>query len=126
MTLCAPLDAVLAYLTSTAVFALAPNATVLTYAAPPTLFANRFVVAVRAYSPSSTFFALRSNSTVRANTAALALLATSLRAVVNAKITGRRALPALVFDFVVWANVWAVALSTHCVSKARILQDDHV
>ena len=69
---------------------------------------------------------LRSNSTVRTNTTALALLATSLRAVVNAKITGRRALPALVLDFVVWANVWAVALSTHCVSKARILQDDHV
>lgn len=116
----------LAYLTSTAVFALAPNATVLTYAAPPTLFAHRFVVAVSTYPPPLACFARRSNSTVRANTAALALLATSLRAVVNAKITGRRALPALVFDFVVWANVWAVALSTHRVSNARILQDDHV
>ena len=63
---------------------------------------------------------------MRANAAAFALLATSLRAVVNAKITGRRALPALVFDFVAWANVWSVALSAHCVSEARILQDDHV
>jgi hypothetical protein len=117
---------VLAYLASAAVFALGPNAIVLTYAATPALFATGFIVAVHANSTPFTFFAHRSNSTVRTNTAALALLATSLRAVVNAKITGRRALPALVFDFVVWANVWAVALSTHCVSKARILQDDHV
>ena len=112
--MCAPFDAVLAYLTSTAVFALAPNATVLTYAAPPTLFSDTFVVAVSTYPPPFACFALRSNSTVRANTDALALLATSLRA-----------LPALVLDFVVWANVWSVALSAHCVSEERRIRDDH-
>ena len=95
----------LAYLASAAVFALGPNAIVLTYAATPALFATGFIVAVHANSTPFTFFAHRSNSTVRTNTATLALLATSFEAVVNAKMTGRRALPAVVLDFVVRADV---------------------
>ena len=77
----------------------------LTYTATPALFATGFIVAVLTNSTPFAFFAHRSNSTVRTNTATLALLATSFEAVVNAKMTGRRALPAGVLDFVVRADV---------------------
>ena len=113
----------LAYLASAAVFALGPNAIVLTYAATTALFATGFIVAVHANSTPFAFFTLRSNSTVRTNTAALALFATTRKAVVNAINTGRRALPAAVLDFVVRADVWPLALPAHRVTATNQTHD---
>ncbi len=64
---------------------------------------------VLANSSAFALFALRFDSIVRAYAAALALLATRLVAVVNAKVTRWRALAAVVLDFVVRTNIRPLA-----------------
>lgn len=74
---------------------------------------------MRTNSAPFAFFARRSNPVVRANAAALALLAPSLEAVVNAKVTGGRTVSAVVLDLVVWADVCPLALPAYRMSDNR-------
>ena len=60
---------------------------------------------------------------MRAHAAALALLAPRLEAVVFTKVTRRRALAAIVLDFVVRADVWPLALPAHRVTATNQTHD---
>ena len=102
-------------LAAAAFLALASDATVWTYAASATLFAACSVSVVFANPPTLALFARRSDSVVRAHAAALALLAPRLEAVVFTKVTRRRALAAIVLDFVVRTNVRPFAFPKLCV-----------
>ena len=75
---------------------------------------------MRTNSSPFAFFARGSNPIVRANAAALALLATSLVAVVNAKVAGGRTVSTVVLDLIVWADVCPLALPVHRVSENSV------
>ncbi len=107
----------LADLAAAAFPTLASDATMWTYAASTTLLANCPVFVVLANSSTFALFACRSDSIVRANAAALAVLAPRLDAVVYAKVARRRALAAVILDFVVRTDVRPHALPKLGVSE---------